>query len=424
MNTLTYGIVTVLVVVAIIVAIIIAQADATYIYLMRKGLERMKTGCIRIFSSHDGRLLLEIMRSDVIMGELYTSDFPSLCRAVVKRGDTGLGEEYMRGTWTSPNMINLLMTLILNDTELQSTRKYDTRGQLNDAKNIRTHYDAGNDFYMHFLRDEWNAYTCGFYLCKGDTLNDAQRNKVHAVINKLEVSPGMRVLDVGCGWGKIADYVKNVTKSQVDGVTLSQEQVRHIKANYPKIRVFGASFENLPLSLNGQYDRIYAIGIIEHIRCPNYGRFMQRINDLLKPGGRFVLHTITHGLNSASTCDGQTTSFITEYIFPGGQIPERKWIVDAAGKSDLKLVHMEVYGGQHYGRTLVDWMQNMLERRQELHQIGYDDSFIRKYEFYMAECIASFYTDRMNITHFVYDKIHLLNNVNANFQCSQNTVNI
>jgi cyclopropane-fatty-acyl-phospholipid synthase len=408
------------VVVAAIVAIalvVVANADATYMHLMRVGLGRMKRGCLRIFSSHDGRLLLEVARSDAMLGEMYTRDFPALCKAVVKRGDTGLGEEYMRGNWTSPNILNLLTTLVINDWELQSRYKFNTRALMNDAKNVQSHYDAGNDFYLRFLRDDLNAYTCGFYLCKGDTLNSAQYNKVNAVIKKLEVEPGMRVLDVGCGWGKIADYVGDVTKSRVDGVTIAQEQVKHIRSAYPHIRVFGMHFESLPSTLNGQYDRIYSIGIIEHVRCPKYVAFMKRVHALLKPGGRLVLHTITFGVNSLSTCGGQTKTFITEHIFPGGQIPERKWIVDAAGQSDLKLVHMEVYGGQHYGRTLVDWMRNMLDSRKDLNRLGYDDAFIRKYEFYMAECAAAFYADRLNITHFVYDKIALLTDVDANFQC-------
>jgi cyclopropane-fatty-acyl-phospholipid synthase len=393
-------------IIVLLIVIIIAiwfMSDLVYVYLFRAGLNRMKEGCLRIYSSHDGSLLHEVNRSDVVFGEIYTSDFNGLCRAVVRRSDIGLGEEYMRGTWTSPNIIDLLTVLVMNDKEMQSRFRFNTRIWSDDAQNIKAHYDAGNDFYLRFLRDDLNAYTCGFYLCQGDTLNQAQYNKVHTIIKKLETKPDMKILDIGCGWGKIADYVSRTTKCHVDGVTLAKEQVKHIMSKYPHIHVF---------------DRIYSIGMFEHVRCPNYGDFFRKVSELLKPGGRCVLHTITFGINSFSTCGGQTKTFISEHVFPGGQIPAKEWIVDAAGISGLKLVHMEVFGGQHYGKTLTHWMQNILRSAKELNDLGYDDSFIRKYEFYMAECTASFNADRLNVTHFVYDKVPLLTEAKAQFQCN------
>lgn len=420
MNTISNNIVIVsIIVLVLIVLLLLFQINAIYIYMAKFGLSKMKKGCLKFYSSDDGRLLFEINRSDEVIGKVYTSDFASVCKALVKNGDIGFGEEYMKGTWTSPDLIKLFMTFIINDKELQSKNRYNTIEYSDDSKNIKSHYDAGNDFYLEFLRDDLNAYSCGFYYCKSDDLNQSQYNKLNTVIKKLEIKPGMKILDIGCGWGKIMNYVSKQTNAVVEGITLSTEQVNYINNTYKHLKAYELHFRDLPTSLNGTYDRVYVIGMIEHVRCPNYKKFLQKIYDLLKPGGRLVLHTITFGVNSFSTCEGQTKTFISEYIFPGGQIPNREWLVKDAGEVGLKLVHMEVYGGQHYGKTLTDWRNHVLERKELLRTKGYGDEFIRKYDYYMAECAASFYCDRMNITHFVYDKIQFLTEANVNFQCEK-----
>lgn len=395
-NVLLLAVVVVLVVVSISVALLFR--DAAYIFMFKVGLERMRRGCLRIFDAGDGRVLFEVDRKGGFVGEIYTSDFAALCKAVVKRGDIGLGEEYMRGSWASPDLFGLFKVLVDNDREMQSRSRSDTWARHDDVRNIKVHYDAGNDFYLKFLSDDLNAYTCGLYLRGDEDLNEAQYNKVDTIVRKMALDPGMRVLDIGCGWGKIIDYIGKKTKCTCDGVTISQEQVNHIAKEYPHLRVYQTSYEDLPEELNGAYDRVFSIEMFEHVRCPNYYTFMKKVWDVLKPGGLLVLQVITFGRNAFSVCGGQTNTFITEYIFPGGQIPKSEWILEAAGRADLTLVHAEVFGGHHYRKTLMTWRDNILKLE------GYDDDFIRKYDFYMAECAASFDLGRLHVTQFVFAK--------------------
>lgn len=387
-----------------------------YIQLASYALNRMTRGHLTIYSM-DKKVALDIHRTDEFRGEIYTEDFGELCKQLVKRGDIGLGELFMQGKWYSPNTLELIMTLLLNDRELQTP----SFGAVlsNDKKNIKHHYDVGNDFYMQFLRDDLKAYTCGFFLCPGDGLNEAQNNKVNIIVKKMETQPGQKILDIGCGWGTIAAYVADITKTRVDGVTLSDEQEAYILKTHPKMTVFNMSYEDLPSEVHGTYDRIFSIGMFEHVRCPNYETFFKKAAELLTANGRMVLHTITHSSIAVSTCAHQNESFISEYIFPGGQIPKREWITSAASKTDLKLVHMEVFGGQHYAKTLGFWRKYMMERIAELKGLGYKDEFIRMYEYYFVICEAAFYSDKLNITQFVYEKATSLRNVSNSFQCNK-----
>ena len=396
-----------------ICAIIALNVDI-YKYLFKHFVNKIKHGHLIIYDAYTGAPIFEIFRSNEYIGKLYTNSFETLCEQVVKYSDIGLGELYMKGEWWSPDLLSLFLLFNKNDKYIQKKR-FVPNIRRNTKQDVHHHYDVGNDFYMHFLRDDLHAYTCGFFLCASDDLNTAQYNKVNTIMKKLESEPGQAILDVGCGWGAIANYIGKQTSTNVDGVTLSDEQEKYIIQNYPHIKVFNINF--LELSIEKNYDKIYSIGMFEQVQCPDYSKFFAKAYELLKPGGRIVLHTITYSSFNLSICKHQNESFITKHIFPGGQIPTREWIMNAAETNDLKLVHMEVYGGQHYAKTLKIWRENMMERRKEINSIGYSDEFLRKYEFYMAICESSFLSDKMNITHFVFDKVNDLQNVVNNFQC-------
>jgi cyclopropane-fatty-acyl-phospholipid synthase len=380
----------------------------------------MNKGWLTVYDS-TGNILIDIHKSDEYHGIIHTNDFGTLCRKVILEGDVGLGELYIEGNWTSPNMLELFMTFLINADQLHKKRNESTLYKHDDKTNIKHHYDVGNDFYLSFLTDDMHVYTCGFFFCPNDTLNDAQYNKIRTIMTKLEIEKDEKILDIGCGWGMCAHYIADKTGSVVDGVTLSDEQASYIQENIPSMQVYNMSYIDLPNDLHGYYDKIYSIGMFEHVKCSNYNAFFDKVHKLLNDNGRLVLHTITYSdsCETGTTCQNQNQSFVAKYIFPGGQIPKRKWIMDASMTVDLKLVHMEIYPGQHYGKTLQNWKHNLLENASKTKQMGYDEKLIKMYEFYFTECSASFFAGKMEITQFVFEKNVKLENVTySKFQCS------
>jgi cyclopropane-fatty-acyl-phospholipid synthase len=287
-----------------------------------------------------------------------------------------------------------------------------------DKSNIIHHYDVGNDFYMKFLKDDLSAYTCGFWFNPTDTLSDAQYNKVNTIIKKMNPQPNKLILDIGCGWGKIANYVANKTNCSVTGITISDEQVKYGCNNYDinKVQIINMDYR----LLNTQFDYIYSIGMFEHVRYENYNSFFQMIKRCLNPTGRFVLHTIISfdPTNKIAKKDG---SFVTKHIFPGGQIPCNDWILEKARSNGLNVVHFEGFGGQHYAKTLKVWREYMIESKEFILQ-KYGLELFAKYEYYFAACEAAFNTGSLGIGHYTIVPDDIINTTNSfNYAMTNNT---
>lgn len=321
--------------------------------------------------------------------------------SVYEKSELGLGESYMRGEWVCPDLVEFLNVLCLNQSNPNipsiSLSTISSSSQTYDKSNIKHHYDVGNDFYLQFLRDDLNAYSCGFWFSPTDTLNTAQYNKVNTIIKKLNVKPGSSILDIGCGWGKIASYISNQTASKVTGITISDEQEKFGLANYnpDKVVIINMDYRNIC----GQFDCIYSIGMFEHVRYENYDCFFQMIKRTLKPGGRFVLHTIITFDKSNTTCKAGD-NFVTTHIFPGGQIPQNDWVLQKARASGLNIIHFEGFGGQHYAKTLNTWRKNMWSEQNYI-RTKYPEELLLKYDYYFAICEAGFNTGILGIGHYV-----------------------
>ena len=320
---------------------------------------------------------------------------------IYNKSELGLGESYMNGDWVSDDLIGFLNSICLNETNpnipkislkniLSSSSEY-------DKSNIQHHYDVGNDFYLKFLRDDLNAYSCGFWFNSTDTLNDAQYNKVNTIIKKIQAKPGSSILDIGCGWGKIANYVSTQTSSKVTGITISNEQEKYGLENYnpDKVRILNMDYR----LLSEQFDYIYSIGMFEHVRYENYDVFFSIIKKCLKPGGRFVLHTIIT-FDKSSTIAKAGDKFVTTHIFPGGQIPQNDWIFQKARANGLNIIHFEGFGGQHYAKTLKTWREFMWNEQNYI-RTKYSNELLLKYDYYFAICEAGFNTGMLGIGHYV-----------------------
>jgi cyclopropane-fatty-acyl-phospholipid synthase len=332
---------------------------------------------------------------------------------VYNKSELGLGESYMKGEWVTDDLVDFLNTICLNQTNPNipkvSLKNVFSSSQDYDKSNIKHHYDVGNDFYLQFLRDDLNAYSCGFWFNPSDTLNNAQYNKVNTIIKKLQAKPNSSILDIGCGWGKIANYVSNITKSKVTGITISDEQEKYALVNYDpaKVRIFNMDYR----LLSEQFDCIYSIGMFEHVRYENYDSFFSIIKKCLKPNGRFVLHTIIT-FDKADKIAKAGDNFVTTHIFPGGQIPQNDWILQKARANGLNTIHFEGFGGQHYAKTLKVWRENMLNEKNYILS-KYPKELLLKYEYYFAVCEAGFNTGMLGIGHYVIVPDEILSTTNS-----------
>jgi cyclopropane-fatty-acyl-phospholipid synthase len=254
-------------------------------------------------------------------------------------------------------------------------------------------------------------------LCPSDTLKSAQYNKINMIMRKLGIKKGDKILDIGCGWGGIANYINKKTNCQVHGITLAKEQAKYIKENYPNVKVIIKHYADL--DNKSKYDKIYSIGMIEHIRAFNYNDFFNKIWNILAPNGRCVIHSITSTEHGTTINSGATKSFVTKHIFPGSQIPKIEWIVDAIKKNGFKIIHIEMLGGQHYAKTLNAWKTNLLNSINLIKKRGYGDHLIRTYEYYFAICEALFLNDELQVTQITFDKVQDLANVTNSAICSK-----
>jgi len=329
------------------------------------------------------------------------------------KNELGLGESYMREEWNCDNLIEFLNTLCLNQNNSNipkiSLKNIFNQSTNYDKNNIKHHYDVGNDFYLQFLTDDLSAYSCGFWFNSNDTLNTAQYNKINTIIKKMNAKPGSSILDIGCGWGKIANYVSNITQSKVTGITISDEQEKFALVNYDpsKVRIINMDYRLLA----EQFDYIYSIGMFEHVRYENYDIFFQVIKKCLKPGGKFVLHTIIT-FDESNKVAQQGDNFVTTHIFPGGQIPQNDWILQKARSNGLNIVHFEGFGGQHYAKTLKVWRENMWNQKNYI-RTKYTEELLLKYDYYFSICEAGFNTGLLGIGHYVIVSENILSLENS-----------
>ena len=308
---------------------------------------------------------------------------------VLKYGSIGLGESYMDGWWDAPlvdeficrvlkanlqNRVHSLQDIICYLQALFTNQQCLKRSYTVGEK----HYDIGNVLYEHML-DKRMIYSCGFWR-KAKTLDEAQEDKLDMVCRKLEMKPGMRVLDIGCGWGGMAQFAAENYGVEVLGITISREQVV----------LAGQRCKGLPIeirlqdyrSLNETFDRVLSLGMFEHVGYKNYRTFMKKVCSLLKDDGLFLLHTI-----GSNTSQKITDSWVQKYIFPNAVLPSASQISKALeGVFVLEDWHNF---GSDYDKTLMQWFENFKGSWNILKQ-NYDDRFFRMWKFYLLSCAGSF----------------------------------
>ncbi len=330
---------------------------------------------------------------------------PGFYRAIAANGSLGAAEAYMDGAWQCDDLVGLVRLLVRNRDLLDSMEaglaragglavrgwhalRRNTRG--GSRRNVTAHYDLGNAFFGLFLSDDL-MYSSALYDSDTDTLEQASARKLERICRKLRLQPDDRVVEIGTGWGGFALHAAAKYGCHVTTTTISAEQ--HALASE---RVAQAGLQDRVTllredyrDLHGQFDKLVSIEMIEAIGAAYLDTYFAKVGTLLKPDGLALVQAITiedHRYEQAL----HSVDFIKRHVFPGSFIPSVAAMTAAkARSSDLALVHLEDFGSS-YARTLHAWRDRFLARLPEVRAQGFDERFIRMWEFYMAYCEGGF----------------------------------
>ena len=335
--------------------------------------------------------------------------------AALKSGDIGFAEAFIDGRWTTPDLAALLRLFIANRDAMESviygtwwgSLAYRLRHLLRrnsrpgSRKNIHAHYDIGNPFYRLWL-DETMNYSSALF--EGDFTRSsvqAQQAKVRRALDECRVRAGDRVLEIGCGWGALAQEATVERGMRVTGVTLSSEQLDFARERMQRLGV--ADRADLRLQDyrdigDGPYDAVASIEMFEAVGREYWPSYFQTVQRQLKPGGRACIQTITIR-DDLFERYVKSTDFIQQYIFPGGLLPSPQVFRAEAGRAGLEVVN-ELAFGRDYAETLRRWRADFLSRESQVRRLGFDTRFMRIWEFYLAYCEAAFDPGNTDVMQF------------------------
>lgn len=348
-------------------------------------------------------------------------DSPETLWDIMKAPDPRLGETYMNRQWelVQGDLGEFLTALARNAQRLLAgpAGQFFSRllqGHVPDKnhdpahsrRHVAHHYDLGNDLYRLFL-DEGMNYSCAFFDQDMTSLRQAQLNKIGAVIRRLGIGPGMNVLDIGCGWGEAAAIVAHETGAEVTGITLAEEQLAVARtrtaSNPGQVHFHLEDYRNHAASHQGHYDRIYSIGMFEHVGADSYPAYFGAIRDQLKPDGKALIHAIVTG-NGATRNGKLSCLWLERYIFPGGEICGVDTMLKAASAAGLiPAVPPYMEPSFSYAETLRCWRTSFTRNMGRLDP-KYDERFRRMWLYYLAMCESMFDGCGFQVTQIVFQR--------------------
>ncbi|BDT69956.1 tuberculostearic acid methyltransferase UfaA1 [Comamonadaceae bacterium OS-1] len=339
----------------------------------------------------------------------------NVCAAALKSGDIGVAETYIDGDWTTPNLTDLLTVFICNRQEIEDVVYGNWVGRLwyrikhllnrntkaNSQKNIHAHYDLGNAFYSLWLDGSMNYSSAWFEGDLDKPLREAQNAKVRRALAMAQVQPGDRVLEIGCGWGALAEMGTTEFNAHVTGVTLSTEQLAFANQRVQRLGVDSRAdlrLQDYRDITDAPFDAICSVEMVEAVGREYWPTYFQTVARLLKPGGRACIQSIVID-DSLFERYISSTDFIQQYIFPGGCLPCPREFRREAAAAGLEVVD-EFAFGPDYAETLRRWRDQFLAARTQVLQLGFDERFMRLWEFYLAYCEAAFDKGNINLVQY------------------------
>lgn len=344
-------------------------------------------------------------------------------------GDIGFGEAYEQNLWNTSDITSVISWVIVNienaptlsgskiKTIVFNLFKAGNRfiHKLRDntisksKKNIAAHYDLSNEFYSLWL-DKSMTYSSAYFKSKESSLYDAQQEKYRMLSEKLKINNGDKILEIGCGWGGMAIHLAKNYDVEVSAITISKEQYI-----YAKERVKNAGLDDRVKILfkdyrlvNGRYDKIVSIEMLEAVGHRFYKPFFAKINELLTKDGLLALQVITCP-DSRFKEMKKGVDWIQKHIFPGSLLPSVSALNKAMNQSsDLTPIHLEDMG-KHYAQTLRLWRESFNEKIEEVNSLGFDKQFVRKWNYYLSYCESAFDMRNINVMQFLYSRANNTN---------------
>jgi cyclopropane-fatty-acyl-phospholipid synthase len=332
-----------------------------------------------------------------------------------RRGDIGFGESYMAGHFRTDNLVSLLEIGIRNETalpqvtwlsrllnlgnDLQHRLRPNTRA--GSRRNIHAHYDLSNELFALFL-DPAMVYSAAYYERDDDTLDQAQQQKFRRLAEAVGVHADAHVLEIGCGWGGFAIFAARTYGCRVTGITVSREQFDLATA---RVRAEGLQdLVDIRLcdyrDITGQYSHIVSIEMLEAVGRDHWSTFFEVCNARLAPGGAIAIQTI--GMpDHRFEVYARHADWIQKYIFPGGMLPSVGALLAASAARTPLTLRWSDDIAPHYARTLREWRLRFFDRLDEVRALGFDDRFIRMWEYYLASCEAMFATRQISTVQMV-----------------------
>jgi cyclopropane-fatty-acyl-phospholipid synthase len=330
---------------------------------------------------------------------------PACYRAIAANGSVGAGEAFVNGLWRCDDLVGLAQLLVRNRDLLDGMERGIARlggmamrawaalrhnSREGSRRNIAAHYDLGNDFFALFLSSDL-MYSSAIWTDPSDTLEIASTRKLERICRKLDLKPTDRVLEIGTGWGGFALYAAQNYGCHVTTTTISREQ--HALASSRVADLDLGSYIDVLLEdyrdLRGQYDKLASIEMVEAIGGSNLDTYFERLGALLKPDGLALIQAITiedHRYAQAL----KSVDYIKRHVFPGSFLPSINALLESKTRaSDLALTHLEDFG-QSYALTLKAWRERFLARLAQVRAQGFEERFIRQWEFYLAYCEGGF----------------------------------
>ncbi|MBB3527221.1 SAM-dependent methyltransferase [Rhizobium sp. BK456] len=331
-------------------------------------------------------------------------------RRLVVSGDLGAAEGYIHGDWTTPDLTALIRSVAVNadllEPALSGTRIARLAGRLRhilnantkrgSRRNIVAHYDLGNEFYEQWL-DGSMLYSSAVFENSTQTLEAAQQNRLQLIRDKLDVSDGQRILEVGCGWGALALDLATHSNAHVMGITLSPSQLDWAD----RVIVAAEKTSQIELRLQdyrdfyGKFDRIVSIEMFEAVGEAYWPDYFAMVKRCMTSGGRTLMQVISIEESRFDAYRG-STDFIQRYIFPGGFLPSDEALRSAVERAGLKLTEVAHFG-KSYARTLREWRRRFDANWPAIASLGFDETFKRMWHYYLCYCEAGFEEDSINV---------------------------
>jgi cyclopropane-fatty-acyl-phospholipid synthase len=348
--------------------------------------------------------------------------------ASLRSGDIGFAETYIAGDWSTPSLTDLIKVFISNRAVIEDAIYGTWAGRLlfrikhllnrnskaNSKKNIHAHYDLGNAFYELWLDDTKNyssaLFENGIDNSSYDGMVQAQHAKVRRALKMAGVKTGDRVLEIGCGWGALAEKATTEFNASMVGVTLSTEQLAYANERMQKLGVVEKAdlrlqdYRDIGVTTNdAPFDAIVSIEMIEAVGQAYWPEYFKTIHRLLKPEGKVCIQSIVID-DALFDRYVDSTDFIQQYIFPGGCLPCPREFKRQAGLAGFKVID-EFAFGMDYAYTLKLWRDKFLAEKQQVLKLGFDERFVRIWEFYLAYCEAAFAKKNTDVVQFTLQKV-------------------